>query len=103
LWYTESNRSAQQATREAAFVTTSQGKPGGTVIEYKDLTKSYLLACDRCGRNDAVRTARTLDEAKRIATSFFKWATDTPLGVLCPSCAVLWRDGTLGRDGLEAT
>ena len=68
------------------------------MIEYQDYTKSYLLACDRCGRNDAVTTARTLDQAKHIASTLFKWATDTPLGMLCPSCAILWREGVLERD-----
>jgi hypothetical protein len=70
------------------------------LIEYQEYSKSYFLACDRCGRKDAVRTARTLDQAKHIASVFFKWATDTPRGVLCPFCTVLWRDGTLERNGL---
>jgi hypothetical protein len=70
------------------------------VIEYQDYNKSYFLACEKCGRNDAVRTARSLDQAKHIASVFFKWATDTPLGVLCPSCTVLWRDGVLERNGM---
>jgi hypothetical protein len=72
------------------------------LIEYQEYTKSYMLACDRCGRNDAVRTARTLDQAKRIASTVLRWTADTPFGVLCPSCTVLWRDGTLERDGVEA-
>ena len=72
------------------------------MIEYQDYTKSYLLACDRCGRNDAVRTAIDLEHAKRIASTIFKWATETSLGVLCPSCTVLWREGMLERDGVEA-
>ena len=71
------------------------------MIEYQDYTKSYVLACDRCGRNDAVRTARSLEQAKRIASAFFMWTVDTPLGVLCPVCTVLWRDGRIERDGVE--
>ena len=71
------------------------------MIDYQDYSKSYILTCDKCGRHDAVRTARTLDQAQRIASLFFKWATDTPLGVLCPSCTILWRDGVLERNGLK--
>jgi hypothetical protein len=73
------------------------------VIEYHDYSKSYMLVCDRCGRNDAVRTARSLDQAKHIASTFFKWAADTPHGALCPFCTILWRDGTLERNGVKAT
>ena len=62
-----------------------------------------LLACDKCGRYDAVTTARTLDRAKHVASNVLKWSTDTPLGVLCPSCTALWREGTLERDDREAT
>ena len=72
------------------------------MIAYQDYTKSYLLNCDRCSRTDSVRTARDLTQARHIASTFFKWATDTPLGVLCPSCTVLWRDGTLERNGVKA-
>jgi hypothetical protein len=73
------------------------------LIEYQEYTKSYLLACDKCRRNDAVATARTLDQAKHIASTVLRWATDTPAGVLCPSCTVLWREGKLDRQEIEAT
>ena len=69
------------------------------MIEYQEYSKSFMLTCDKCGRHDAVRTARCLNQAKRIASAFFKWAMDTPLGVLCPSCTILWRDGVLERVG----
>ena len=72
------------------------------MIEYHDYTKSYALACDRCGRRDAVRTARSVAQAEHIAATVLKWTTDTPLGILCPSCTVLWRNGALERDGAEA-
>ena len=76
---------------------------GGILIEYQEYTNSYLLACEKCGRNDTVATARTLDQAKQIASTVFKWSMDTPLGVLCPSCTVLWREGVLEREEIEAT
>ena len=68
------------------------------MIEYQEYTKSYLLACDKCGRYDAVTTARTLDRAVEIASTLYKWAVDTPVGVLCPSCTILWGEGKLERD-----
>jgi hypothetical protein len=71
------------------------------LIGYNELAKSYLLACDRCGRKDAVRTARTLEQAKRVASTVFKWTVDTPLGVLCPICTILWHEGTLERDDVD--
>jgi hypothetical protein len=67
------------------------------VIAYQDYTKSYLLDCDRCTRTDSVRTARDLTQARHIASTFFKWATDTPHGDLCPACASLWRSGALDK------
>ena len=65
------------------------------MIAYQDYTKTYLLTCDRCSRTDSVRTARDSTQARHIASTFFKWATDTPHGDLCPACASLWRNGVL--------
>ena len=56
-------------------------------IEYQEYTKSYLLTCDRCGRHDSVRTARTEHQMRHIAQTLFKWQMDTPHGDLCPSCS----------------
>jgi hypothetical protein len=74
------------------------GRDGGKVIEYQDYTSTHVLTCDRCGRHDSVRTAKTAEGARRIAAGFFKWATNTPHGDLCPTCASLWRNGVLERD-----
>ena len=86
-----------------AGTTTLKCWQGGVLIEYQEYTKSYLLACDKCGRYDAVRTARTLDRAKHVASNVLNWSIDTPLGVLCPSCTVQWREGMLEPDGKEAS
>jgi hypothetical protein len=65
------------------------------LTEYQFYSNSYLLACDRCNRNEAIATAKTVEQAQRIAADRFRWATGTPHGDLCPACASLHRHGVL--------
>jgi hypothetical protein len=38
-------------------------------------------------------TAKTVEQARRVAEGAFGWAMDTEHGDLCPRCATLWRRG----------
>jgi hypothetical protein len=65
------------------------------VIERHDYTQTLMLICDNCDRRDFVNTAKTEDQARRVAEAAFRWAMGTEHGDLCPRCAALWRSGGL--------
>ncbi len=61
------------------------------LIEYQEYTKSYLLTCDKCGRHDAISTAKNLQRARQVAIAW-NWSLDTPVGDLCPQCSKVRQD-----------
>ena len=60
------------------------------MLEYREATKAYDLQCDHCGKQDLITTTADPQKAREIATRW-KWAFDTPIGDLCPSCAGMWQ------------
>jgi hypothetical protein len=63
------------------------------VIEPHAYTQTMMLICDNCDQKDFVLTAKTVEQARRVAEGAFGWAMDTEHGDLCPRCATLWRRG----------
>ena len=61
---------------------------------FQERLQAHALQCDHCGTYDAITTTRDPHRARQVAERW-KWVLDTPLGVLCPRCAGIWKAGML--------